>query len=102
MASVVFKKLIESDLVFWSFVFAAGENAFAAGWGMTNYFSQQYPEFLQFLAVRIISFFQCNNQYGHLLTSHHICAGTMIANKSTSKVNKNTNKDKKHFMIITH
>ena len=68
--------------------YKAGENAFAAGWGKTNYYSRLFPEFLQFLAVKIIGFAQCGNGGQRKLSSHHICAGTMIINKSTSVVSK--------------
>jgi hypothetical protein len=71
--------------------FAAGEKAFAAGWGKTNFFARRYPEFLQFLAVQIIPFSQCSNGNRRRLSAHHLCAGTMVMNKSTTVVSNHIN-----------
>jgi len=89
-----------SFLVFWYFLFAGGEQAFAAGWGLTSFYPIIRAQFLQVLAVKIIDFAQCNNEMRGRLSSHHICAGTMTANKSTSLVSNNKKRNQLYYHCI--
>jgi hypothetical protein len=55
-----------------------------AGWGITNYTKEIYPEFLQVIMTTVIDNKNCKKRKN--LDKYHICAGFAVKNKGSCRV----------------